>query len=732
MCLEERQREASVSLQGVSAFTELKRISMPFQSIFAGLSGSPVDLLSSAIVRRRRLFNSAVFVFLLLPVLLIGAFNYRQTYNDLTDNASDRRQALAYLAAATLRQRLDYMKDIGVALATRVRFRQLVADGKWSAAIEILRTIPKNFPFIERLFLTDPSGTLMVDTPELSDVRGKNFAFRDWYRGVSHAWQPYVSDAYQRTAEPRHKVVAVAVPVRDEAKIVGILVLQVQVGSLIESRLNTLDIGGSGFIYIVDRRGHLVAHPKFAGDRDSIDFSSVPVVRKVLSGQRGVESGWNPVEKEARIAAYEPVAGYGWGIVAQQPAAEAFAVRDASLRRILIAYGLISLLAVVLALMILRITAERRSAAERLHQKEESFRVFISRVKDYAILMLDADGNIMSWNEGAERIKGYRAEEIIGRHISLFYTREDYERGHVGDLLKLAAEQGRVEEEGWRVRKDGRRFWADVVITAIRDENAVLQGFAKVMRDLTERKQQEDALLGLNEQLIAVNKELEAFTYSVSHDLRAPLRAVDGFSRILLEKYGAEMSSDAKRYQNLIRDNARQMGQLIDDLLSFSRLSRQPVKRQEVEPSEIVRQVLHELQVQSFEQASVTVKDLAVCNADPALLKQVYVNLISNALKYTRRCESPLIEVGCHNDNGTPVYYVRDNGVGFDMKYADKLFGVFQRLHRAEEYEGTGVGLAIVQRVIHRHGGRIWAEADVDQGATFFFTLKGSNHDANH
>jgi light-regulated signal transduction histidine kinase (bacteriophytochrome) len=151
-----------------------------------------------------------------------------------------------------------------------------------------------------------------------------------------------------------------------------------------------------------------------------------------------------------------------------------------------------------------------------------------------------------------------------------------------------------------------------------------------------------------------------------------------------------------------------------------------------VEPSEIVRQVLHDLRVNSIERAPVTVKDLAVCQADPALLKQVYVNLISNALKYTRCSKPPLIEIGCHNDNGTPVYYVRDNGVGFDMKYADKLFGVFQRLHRAEEYEGTGVGLAVVQRVIQRHGGRIWAEAAVNKGATFFFTLGGSNHDANH
>lgn len=564
------------------------------KSIFSNCAHPLAALLTSVPTRRRRVFNGIVLVFLLLPILAIGVFSYRESYRDLTANASDRRQALAYLAAATLKQRLDYMKDIGVALATRVRFRQLIAESKWNEAIEILDSVPKDFPIIERLFLTDPSGTLMVDTPELPEVRGKNFAFRDWYRGVTKDWRPFVSDAYQRTAEPRYNVVAIAVPVRSEKEIIGILVLQVRVGSLVEF-LKALDIGRSGFIYIVDRRGQLLAHPKFNLDRNLIDFTAVPVVRKVLGGDRGIEIGWNPVEKEERVAAYEPVAGYGWGIVVQQPATEAFAARDASLRRILIAYGLICLFAALLAWVILRMFTERKKAERMLRQT--------------------------------------------------------------------------------------------------------------------------------NEQLVAANKELEAFTYSVSHDLRAPLRAVDGFSRILMEKYGADMPPDGKRYQNLIRDNAKQMGQLIDDLLAFSRLSRQPLKRQTVETSTLVREVLQDLRQDALNQAPVTIKDLAACHADPALLKQVYVNLISNAIKYTRKSESAFVEVGCQRDNGSPVYYIRDNGVGFDMKYADKLFGVFQRLHRAEEYEGTGVGLAVVQRIVQRHGGRVWAEAAVNKGATFFFTL---------
>jgi signal transduction histidine kinase len=252
-------------------------------------------------------------------------------------------------------------------------------------------------------------------------------------------------------------------------------------------------------------------------------------------------------------------------------------------------------------------------------------------------------------------------------------------------------------------------------------------------------------------ELEAANKELEAFAYSISHDLRAPLRAIDGFSRILLEEQGPQLSEDGTRYLHLVRENTQQMGRLVDDLLAFSRLSRQPLKRQRVSPADTVRAALADLGAdQQGRSVAINIANLPECQADPALLKQVYVNLLSNALKFTRQRQKAVVEVGFQlapvtgaavptqdGGAGAPapqpesrperVYYVRDNGVGFDMRYVDKLFGVFQRLHRAEDYEGTGVGLAIVQRIIQRHGGRVWAEAALDRGATFYFTLGGTH-----
>jgi signal transduction histidine kinase len=240
-------------------------------------------------------------------------------------------------------------------------------------------------------------------------------------------------------------------------------------------------------------------------------------------------------------------------------------------------------------------------------------------------------------------------------------------------------------------------------------------------------------------QLEVANQELEAFSYSVSHDLRAPLRAIDGFTRILQEEHAPELSAPAQRYLGLVHQNAQQMGCLVDDLLAFSRLGRQALKLQKVWPAGLAREALETLCTElAGRQVEIRIGDpaassaesdheLPACQADPALLRQVFANLLSNALKFTRTRPVARIEIGADQSDGQCVYYVKDNGVGFDMQYSNKLFGVFQRLHRAEDYEGTGVGLATIQRIIHRHGGRVWAQAELEAGATFYFTVPGGN-----
>jgi len=299
-------------------------------------------------------------------------------------------------------------------------------------------------------------------------------------------------------------------------------------------------------------------------------------------------------------------------------------------------------------------------------------------------------------------------------------------------IARMAAAAGAISHE-----KD---YSVRVEPTRSRDELGVLIGtFNEMLAQIQVRDAEVEAgkarfqelneelearVLQRTSELEATNKELEAFTYSVSHDLRAPLRRIDGFAQLLVDDYGAQLPADAARYLSRVREGAKQMGTLVDDLLNLARLGRQELKRQVTGLSSIVGHVTTGLKREiEGREIEWKIDSLPFVECDPALMDVVFTNLLSNAVKYTRPRQHAVIEVGTVERNGHPVVFVRDNGVGFSMKYADKLFGVFQRLHRAEDFEGTGVGLATVERILRKHGGRIWAEAELDKGACFYFTV---------
>jgi PAS domain S-box-containing protein len=415
----------------------------------------------------------------------------------------------------------------------------------------------------------------------------------------------------------------------------------------------------------------------------------------------------------------------------------------------------------------IRDITNRKRAERALRKSEARFRNLFETSPD-TVFLLSKDGVFEEINE--PRITGHSREEIIGKHFQdvPFITEES---------KREAAEHFRERVKGTDVppypieirTRHGETRYAEINATTLTEDDKIT-GIIGIARDITERKRIERqlrehrghleelvqertaelkdrmaeverlnrALTNLledfqaanrrledtSEKLTEANEELEAFAYSVSHDLRAPLRAMDGFSRLLLEEHASELSSEAQRYVHLLHESAQQMDQLVRGLLAFSRLSRRSLRKQKVVPSDLVEQVLEDLhEMREGRQVEITVGDLPACRADPRLLKQVWSNLLANALKFTRCRKVARIEIGCQQRQAECVYFVKDNGVGFDMQYVDKLFGVFQRLHRAKDYEGTGVGLAIVQRIVRRHGGRVWAEAETEKGATFYFTV---------
>jgi PAS domain S-box-containing protein len=376
-------------------------------------------------------------------------------------------------------------------------------------------------------------------------------------------------------------------------------------------------------------------------------------------------------------------------------------------------------------------------------QAEKKLRASLREVSDlktaldeHAIVAItDPQGKITYVNDKFCAISKYPREELLGqdhRIINSGYHPKEFIRQLWTMIARGEVWHGEIKNRA----KDGSFYWVDATIVPFLNEQGKPRQYVAIRTDITERKLAEKEIRELNirleqrvaertVELEAANKELEAFSYSVSHDLRAPLRAVDGFSQAVLEDYGPQLPEEGRKYLQTIREGAQRMGVLIDDLLTFSRLSRIPLKKQEVNTDKLVRHVVEGMNSQrEGRQVEIRIGELPACQADPALLNQVWTNLLSNALKYTRQRQPAVIEIGCKLEQDENVYFVRDNGAGFDMRYAGKLFGVFQRLHRADEFEGTGVGLAIVQRVIHRHGGRVWADAALDRGATFYFTLK--------
>jgi PAS domain S-box-containing protein len=400
--------------------------------------------------------------------------------------------------------------------------------------------------------------------------------------------------------------------------------------------------------------------------------------------------------------------------------------------------------------------AERPEVGAVPFQGNEIFRLLVENTKDYAIFMLDPHGRIATWNVGAQRIKGYRADEILGRHFSVFYTPEAVQSGWPQQELEYATREGRFEDEGWRVRKDGTRFWANVIITAVYDESGTLRGFGKVTRDTTERKQHENEVQQLTVELAkraadldAANRELkqksaenERFVYAVSHDLRSPLVNLQGFSRELevgladlraclgeavlpdrvRERATAIIDGHLTESLDFMRNAVAHLSSIVEGLLRLSRVGRVEYRSDRVDMHGVVTQLAAAMHAEIVEKgAEVRIGQLPAAWGDRDAIMQVFANLIGNALQNLDASRPGVIDVGVQQDGSSVTYFVRDNGVGIAEDLQRKLFQSYQV--KPGRARGEGMGLAIVKRILDRHAGRIWVESTPGTGSAFFFTL---------
>ena len=604
---------------------------------------------------------------------------------------------------------------------------------------------------------------------------GKNYSARDYFQGVKRRWKPYVSEVFYRQATPRLMVVAVAAPIRDtDGTILGIIEFHYRLQSLTDWLKNCL-LDHDGYVFVIDHGGRVAAHPRLDLQMDlHTEFAVLEPVRKALRGESSMLEYQDPVAAQTMIATFMPVevSGNFWVVVAQQPAAKAYAAIDHLGSQLEAATVLLALLAFAAVAVLgrlqsaaaeatsrarmgesLRLENARKEALLQLNQMtkastqelctfalEAAVRLTQSQIGYLAFVNDDETVLTMhSWSKTAmaqcaiidkpiiypvvttglwgEAVR-QRKPVITNDYQAPSPLKKGHPEGHVKVLRHLNApifDGDHIVVVAGVGNKEAPYDESDV-----RQLTLLMQG----MWQLLQRRQAAESLARYAQQLEVANRELEAFSYSVSHDLRTPLRSLDGFSLALIEDFGDKMEDSAKDYLNRIRAASQRMGTLIDDLLKLSRVTRHKLDRQTADLSRVARAAEQELRgTEPARDVEFIVEEGLVGEGDEHLLRIVVQQLLENAWKFTGRQPRARIEFGHIVSEGRTVYFVRDNGVGFDMTYADNLFGAFQRLHAAAEFPGSGIGLATVQRIIHRHGGRIWAEAVLEKGATFYFTL---------
>jgi PAS domain S-box-containing protein len=685
---------------------------------------------------------AAIAVGLFAVILGFTIFlGYRQ-FETARYNALTTDKATANLLADLILERNRATIGILQSYAHRPLFIDAVKNRDLAGVNRHLTDLKKNAE-IDLTFVTDKAGILWANFPSFPEAMGTNLSHRDWYKGISAHWKPYISTVFKLMVGEKPLAAAVCVPIFDEKqRVIGVLASSQRL-SFINDLIEQVTFTPSPTVNVIDRAGKIIYSNSLPYLESIADYPFFSFVEPALKGKKQQIELTDPQrDQNKRYLTVASIGDIGWSITIERSLRDIY---RSEFRRF-IETGTISLLLFLLIIsflvylrrtLLFRKTEELLQTEIKLRQEEEKLRALSSRQEALLAavpeIIMEVDNNkVYTWANslGIE----FFGEEVIGKEAAFYFEGEQEIYDTVRPLFNGVEDI--VYLESWQRRKDGEKRLLAWWCRALKDESGQVTGALSSARDITDRRQAEEEIRMLNEkleqrvidrtiQLEAANKEMEAFAYSVSHDLRTPLRSIDGFSMALLEDYQDKPLDDTgKNYLERVRMATKHMGRLIDDMLKLSTITRLELKREAVDLSGIIREITEEHRKGNPGRAAdAIVQEGITVQGDPYLLKIAMKNLMDNAWKFTGNTKHPRIEFGTTARDGKTVFFIRDNGAGFEMAYAGKLFGAFQRLHTTAEFPGTGIGLATVQRIIHRHGGQIWAEGEKGKGATFSFTL---------
>ncbi len=725
---------------------------------------------------RARLF--LLIALTLLPLLLLHGLIQFERYQIRKAHAIQTELEVAQGIAATYAAYFNDIRHMNGAVGEAILTFDVYTQEKTT---RLLTYNQERYRSVRSLSWATPDGSVIASSDPA--MAGHNLADRLYFREVLAGRQWAVGELTPEGKATDTPTFGIAVPIFEEGTLQGVVVAGIEPAALDEPTAMLRRPEGGAFA-IFDLQGNLVYHtrePPLSWEERVRWKESDPLLRRALE-TGAPQSGRVALEIPGGewFSARAPISGTGWVAGAGRPVQSALApvrgrlLRDSALAALIASAAFVLAWAVSrtistplqdlesdargmgagrftrrddptapLEVQSLRKTVETMAAgllsrSEELHKSEVKYRAIFEQAAIGIGRVSFTDARWIDANDAFCRMLGYSPEEMRATPWPEITHPDDLDLDLIPFRRMAAGELDSYSVEKRFIHKEGRHVWVQLTLSLVRDAKGRPDYEVAIIEDITGRKKTEEDLRRLTQELerrvaertaalTAANRELEAFTYTVSHDLRAPLRHIAGFVELLEASSGPALDNEGRRYIRIVSDAARQMSHLIDDLLTFSRIGRVAVTPVPVSLERLVQESRRELAPES-EGRSVEWKigPLPHIHGDPLLLRTVMTNLLSNALKYTRRRDPAIIEVGCREEGDEIVCSVRDNGAGFEMRYADKLFGVFQRLHSSEEFEGTGIGLASVRRIIERHGGRVWAEGETGRGASFHFSLPKS------